>query len=81
MSRLGTFISDASVLIPPIPQSAVVPAANPCESDALFESDALTGGSYTWKANVPAGTEVVIVVDDESGNEAWSGPVSLSDYL
>lgn len=69
-----------SVLILPILQSAVVPAANPCDSDALFESDALTDGSYTWKANLPAGTEVVIVVDDDAGNEAWSGSVSLTDY-
>jgi hypothetical protein len=73
----GPFLSDSPVLIPLIPQSAVVPAVNSCESDALFESDALTGGDYTWKAKLPAGTEAIIVVDDETGNEAWSGPVSL----
>jgi len=67
--------------MPPILRFAVVPSVNPCESDALFESDALTGDSYTWKTNLPAGTEAVIVVDDETGNEAWSGPVSLLNYL
>lgn len=81
VSHLGTFVSDAPVLIPPIPQFAVIPAANPCDADALFESDALTDGSFTWKANLPAGTEVVVFVDDEQGNDAWSASVSPSDDL
>ena len=59
----------------------VVPAENSCESDSLFESGALNGGSYTWKANVPAGTQAMFVVDGDSGNEAWSGAVSPLDTL
>jgi hypothetical protein len=56
---------------------SVIPATNPCDSDALFESDAITDGSYIWKANLPAGTEVVIFVDDDAGNEAWSGAFTV----
>jgi hypothetical protein len=56
---------------------SVVPAVDPCESDALFESDALTGDSYTWKTNLPAGTQVMVVVDDDAGNEAWSAPFMI----
>jgi len=56
---------------------SIVPAANSCDSDALFESDSLYDGSYTWKANLPADTEVVVFVDDDAGNEAWSGPFTI----
>lgn len=77
--HIGTIIPDSPVLIPSIFQ--VVPAVDPCASDALFESDALTGDSYTWKTNLPAGTQVMVVVDDDAGNEAWSAPVSLFEYL
>lgn len=69
--------SDSLVLIPSPFRSTVVPSVDPCEHDALFESNALTGGSYTWKTNLPAGTQAMIVVDDDAGNEAWSAPVSL----
>jgi hypothetical protein len=56
---------------------SVVPADDPCAHDALFESDALTGDSFTWKTNLPAGTQAVIVVDDDAGNEAWSGTFTI----
>lgn len=59
----------------------MVPSVDPCEHDALFESNALTGGSYTWKTNLPAGTQAMIVVDDDAGNEAWSAPVSFFRYF
>ena len=72
--------ANPSVLMPSIIRSTVVPAENPCESDTLFESEALTDGSYTWKTKLPAGTQAMIVVDDEAGNEAWSGAVSRLDY-
>ena len=65
----------------PVYLFTVVPSVDPCAHDALFESEALTGNSYTWKTNLPAGTQAMIVVDDDAGNEAWSGVVSLFGYL
>jgi len=56
---------------------SVVPSVDPCSHDALFESSALTGDSYTWKTNLPAGTQAMIVVDDDAGNEAWSAPFTV----
>lgn len=38
----------------------------------------LTGTSYKWKVNIPAGSNVELLVEDSTGAEAWSGVVSYS---
>ena len=32
--------------------------------------------SYTWKVVIPAGSKVELMVEDATGDEAWSGTVS-----
>lgn len=32
--------------------------------------------SYTWKTVIPEGSKVDLMVEDETGDEAWSGTVS-----
>jgi len=54
----------------------IVPGENPC-SDAIADLGSHNGSSMTWKANVPAGTKVMISVEDAELEEAWSGEITI----
>ncbi|TFK33248.1 hypothetical protein BDQ12DRAFT_446196 [Crucibulum laeve] len=54
----------------------VVPASDPC-SEALVEIGDFNQTSITWKTSVPAGTKVVLSLEDGDGDEAWSGEIEV----
>lgn len=41
------------------------------------EIEDITGDSFTWTVDLPAGTQVMVALEADSG-EAWSGAVSVS---
>ncbi|KAG8801961.1 hypothetical protein FRB91_006920 [Serendipita sp. 411] len=56
------------------PHLSVLPSVDPCEHDSLVEIPVtIANGQFTWdSATVAAGTSVVVLIDDDSGHEAWS---------
>ncbi|KAG9041605.1 hypothetical protein FS842_002499 [Serendipita sp. 407] len=36
-------------------------------------------GTFDWVVNVPAGETVMLAVEDEHGNEAWTGALKIQD--
>ncbi|EIM91078.1 uncharacterized protein STEHIDRAFT_152753 [Stereum hirsutum FP-91666 SS1] len=55
----------------------VVSAADPCGDDLVDLGDH-DGLSMTWTVNVAAGTEVLLALEDETGEEAWTGAVTVA---
>src|SRR5258708_31903096 len=76
-SRLShsTIIFVSLTLTWSICESIVVPAADPCDSDSFFELVGLADSPHTFQMKAPAGTSVMIYVDDTTGAEGWSGAV------
>ena len=59
-------------------QLTVLPSDNPCDHDGLVVQGGFqNGGATLLDVNIPAGTSVVVVADDASGNEAWSQTVRI----
>jgi hypothetical protein len=59
----------------------VVNPSDPC-ADPYRELDDVTG-DLKWKPDLPVGTSVQLAIEDEAGNEAWSGALTIqpgSDY-
>ncbi|KAG8832547.1 hypothetical protein FRB91_009218 [Serendipita sp. 411] len=56
--------------------AVVVKASDPC-GDPLKEIDVT--GTFDWVVNVPAGETVMLAVEDEHGNEAWTGALKIQD--
>ncbi|KAH0585289.1 hypothetical protein J132_10058 [Termitomyces sp. J132] len=54
----------------------VVSAEDPC-GDALFDLGDHDGTSIHWTAALPAGANVQISVEDSTGDEAWSGVITV----
>jgi len=50
----------------------IVPGDDPC-SDVVADLGDHDGTSMTWMVNLPAGTNVMISLEDGNGDEAWSG--------
>lgn len=56
----------------------VVPASDPCGDYIADLGDAIDTNSYQWsKVPIPAGTQVMISVLDSTGQEGWSGAVTV----
>ncbi|KAF8532192.1 hypothetical protein JB92DRAFT_3104299 [Gautieria morchelliformis] len=56
----------------------VVPSNDPC-ADSVVNIPEQTGTSYTWKVNIPAGSQVELLVEDSTGAEAWSGVITVNN--
>ncbi|KDQ57156.1 hypothetical protein JAAARDRAFT_157271 [Jaapia argillacea MUCL 33604] len=54
----------------------VVPGSDPC-GDVLADLGDHAGTSMTWLVNLAAGTSVELSLEDASGNEAWSGVITI----
>ncbi|KZT29747.1 hypothetical protein NEOLEDRAFT_1106320 [Neolentinus lepideus HHB14362 ss-1] len=54
----------------------VVPASDPC-SDVLADLGDHQGTSMSWKVNFPAGTQLMFSLEDDNGDEAWSGSMTV----
>jgi len=55
----------------------IVPASNPC-GDALVDLGEIGATPYQWsKVPIAAGTQVTISILDVSGQEGWSGPITV----
>jgi len=54
----------------------VVPANDPC-GDALDIISNLTSTVLDYVGNITSGTEVVLYISDSTGNEAWSGNITV----
>lgn len=54
----------------------VVKPSDPC-GDSLADVHGLSGNSFEWVANVPAGTPVQFEIEDDEGNAGWSGAVTV----
>ena len=70
----------------------MTPAVALCKSLLVYTSNMLSSSSsadlgdthnktLTWKADIPAGTQVVLSLEDATGEEAWSGTVSPCAYM
>ncbi|KAH8092653.1 hypothetical protein BXZ70DRAFT_1010732 [Cristinia sonorae] len=55
----------------------VASAKNPCDSVLVDLGDDHKSNSLTWKANLKAGTEVVLSLLDSTGEEGWTGSVTV----
>lgn len=56
----------------------VVPASDPCGDYIADLGDSVDTNSYQWsKVTIPAGTQVLVSVLDSTGQEGWSGPVTV----
>jgi hypothetical protein len=55
---------------------AVLTRRFPCSR----ELDDVTG-DLKWKPDLPVGTSVMIAIEDEAGNEAWSGAVRSHPFF
>jgi hypothetical protein len=56
----------------------VVPASDPCGDEFVDLGDAIDTTSYQWsKVPIPAGTQVMISVVDSTGEEGWSGAITV----
>ncbi|KAJ3538128.1 hypothetical protein NM688_g6563 [Phlebia brevispora] len=55
----------------------VVPSDDPCNG-ILADLGDHDGLSMTWTANLTAGTEVELSLQDANGDEAWSGPITIA---
>jgi hypothetical protein len=53
----------------------VVNPTAPCD-DPYRELDDVTG-DLKWKPDLPVGTSVQLAIEDEAGNEAWSGALTI----
>jgi len=53
----------------------VVDPKTPCD-DPLRELKDVTG-NLKWKADLPVGTNVMVEIEDEAGNQAWSGLLTV----
>ncbi|KAG8855200.1 hypothetical protein FRB91_002543 [Serendipita sp. 411] len=51
---------------------AVVPAQNPCESDAIAEFFNVNGPTVDYTVALPEGTQVQLYIADNTGAEYWS---------
>ncbi|KAG8832828.1 hypothetical protein FRC17_000582 [Serendipita sp. 399] len=51
---------------------AVVPAQNPCESDAIAEFTQVSGPTVDYTVALPEGTQIQLYIMDSYGNEHWS---------
>ncbi|KAG6883043.1 hypothetical protein C0992_009881, partial [Termitomyces sp. T32_za158] len=54
----------------------VVAAEDPC-GDALFDLGDHDGTSIHWTAALPAGAQVQLSLEDSTGDEAWSGVITV----
>ncbi|EPQ52796.1 hypothetical protein GLOTRDRAFT_117502 [Gloeophyllum trabeum ATCC 11539] len=54
----------------------VVPGDDPC-SDVVADLGDHDGTSMTWKVNLAAGTKVMFSLEDNNGDEAWSGAMTV----
>ena len=54
----------------------VVPAENPCD-DSLADLGDHDKTSMSWNVSLPAGTQLLISVEDSEGEEAWSDTVRV----
>jgi len=54
----------------------VVPANDVC-GDAIADLGDHSGPSITWNVTLPAGLEVVLSLEDSTGDEAWSGTITV----
>jgi len=55
----------------------IVPAENPCDSEALMYLGNQTSTSLTCTPDIGAGTQVDILVLDSTNNEAWSATITV----
>jgi hypothetical protein len=55
----------------------VVDPKNACDSNLKDLGDH-DGSSAPWKVDLPAGTQVQLSLQDGTGDEAWSGPVTIT---
>jgi len=53
----------------------VVNPSTPCD-DPLRELNDVTG-DLKWKPDLPVGTNVMVAIEDEAGDEAWSGALTI----
>jgi len=56
----------------------VVKSDDPC-GDPVVDLGNHDGTSMTWKATLPAGLKVELSLEDASGDEAWSGVITVAD--
>ncbi|KAG1753375.1 hypothetical protein EDB19DRAFT_1668943 [Suillus lakei] len=54
----------------------VVPADDVC-GEALVDLGQQTGLSYQWNVALASGTAAVLFIEDSTGNEAWSGAMTV----
>jgi len=55
----------------------VVPAKDPCNTVLVDLGANHTDTSYTWNTNLKAGTEVVFSLLDATGQEGWTGSLTI----
>lgn len=55
----------------------LVDPKNACDSNLKDLGDH-DGTSLPWKVDLPAGTQVQLSLQDATGDEAWSGPVTIA---
>jgi hypothetical protein len=55
----------------------VVHADDPC-GDPIVDLGDHDGTSLTWKVNIPAGTKVQLSLEDATGEEGWSGKITVA---
>ncbi|KAG2130833.1 uncharacterized protein EDB93DRAFT_1094666 [Suillus bovinus] len=60
------------------PYSLLVAPADDLCGEALVDFGQQSGLSYQWKVALPAGTAVVLFIEDSEGNEAWSGTMNVA---
>lgn len=56
----------------------VVKPSDPC-GDSIADVHGLSGSSFEWVANVPAGTPVQFQIEDDDGNAGWSAALTVTD--
>ncbi|VDB83757.1 unnamed protein product [Peniophora sp. CBMAI 1063] len=54
----------------------VVPAEDPCD-DTLADLGDHSKTSMSWNVSLPAGTQLLISVEDSEGDEAWSDTITV----
>ncbi|KAL4064403.1 hypothetical protein V8B97DRAFT_338646 [Scleroderma yunnanense] len=61
------------------PYNLIIVAANDICGDALEQLGDFETLSTTYTVNLPAGSQVVLSLEDASGAEAWSGTITVAD--
>lgn len=57
----------------------VLPSDKPCEHDGLVIQEGFGNGVATLRnVNVAAGTSIVVVADDDAGNEVWTNTIVIT---